>query len=251
MPELARTWRTIIGLIALSIAAGAQAQETALPRFQIELVVFEHLSLPSTPEAPVISPIEIPPPVIEGPFPLPGAEEPGADSSRLSPAQTEEIDADQPDPIFFALAAELGMSNIAASLQRDSAYRVLLHDAWIQDGYEGDATRAVDIGLLEQMAPVASDSRRNAASEGAMLSGSVTFYRGRYLHLDLDLSLGEGAGRLLQERRRVRIGEAGYFDAPKLGVIAMVTRVNETAETDIANDAASSSGTSTNEPAAN
>ncbi|MGB5622673.1 MAG: hypothetical protein WBN65_09290, partial [Gammaproteobacteria bacterium] len=60
-------------------------------------------------------------------------------------------------------------------------------------------------------------------------TGTVTFFRGRYLHLDLNLNLGDGAGRELRERRRVRIGERHYFDAPNIGVIATVTRI-DTAE---------------------
>jgi len=230
MPDPSLTWRTTIGLIALLIAGSASGQDTALPRFQIELIVFENLSTPPTREAPVIPDIARPPPVIEQSYLQSGNADPGTSPPSPPPPGKVVPDADQASPIFFELAPELTMNNIAASLQRNSAYRVLLHDAWIQDGFEGDAAQPVDISRLEQLESAANGGRRNAASNAAMLTGTVTFYRGRYLHLDLDLRLGEGAGRLLQERRRVRLGEAGYFDAPKLGVIAMVTRADQTGE---------------------
>ena len=230
MPDPALTWRTTIGFIALLIAGSTHGQDTVLPRFQIELVVFENLGSPPTREAPLIPDVELPPPVIEQPYLLSGSADPG--TATPSPSPLEEADRGELSPIFFELSPDLTMKNIAASLQRTSAYRVLLHDAWIQDGFEGDAARPVDIALLEQLTSAARGGRRNEASGAAMLAGTVTFYRGRYLHLDVDLRLGEGAGRLLQERRRVRIGEAGYFDAPKLGVIAMVTRADQIAEQD-------------------
>ncbi len=230
MPDPSLTWRTTIGLIALLMAGSAGGQDAALPRFQIELIVFENLTTPPTREAPVIPEIARSPPVIEQPYLHSGSGDQGTPPPSPSPLGKAGPETDQPSPIFFELARELTMNNIAASLQRNSAYRVVLHDAWIQDGFEGDAAQPVDISLLEQLESAASGGRRNAASNAAMLAGTVTFYRGRYLHLDLDLSLGEGAGRLLQERRRVRLGETGYFDAPKLGVIAMVTRADQSGE---------------------
>ncbi len=71
--------------------------------------------------------------------------------------------------------------------------------------------------------------------------GSATLWLGTYLHLDLDLEMeteilaqpfviraneaGEGAERfLLQQKRRVRRRQLHYFDHPKFGVIAQVSR---------------------------
>jgi len=83
------------------------------------------------------------------------------------------------------------------------------------------------------------------------VTGTVMLTRGRYLHVGLDLLyerqpnspqlfsfFGFGnAGdipeeyRLTQERR-LRRGQLNYFDHPKFGVLAVVTTVDEEAETD-------------------
>ena len=217
-PFPARLAKRLTVLIMLLSSLAASAQEPGvLPRFQIELVVFEHLAEPPTTEAP---PVELPePPALQPEEILPG--QPGA--------REPEPEA-QKDPIFFRLAPELAMDNIAASLQRRQDYRVLIHEAWIQAGFEGDLARPVDAELLEQMPSRARSGRRARSSSGEVVTGTVTFVRGRYLHLDLDLSLGNGAGRQLRERRRVRLGQLHYFDAPRLGVIATVTRIEQPAE---------------------
>lgn len=215
LPDLshAAVTRTLMLLIALLVAAGASAQDPEpLPRFQIELVVFENLGDPPTTEAP---PVELPePPILAPGEPLIGGQ-----------PSTESGPKSGPDPVFFRLAPTLNLDNIASSLQRRQDYRVLFHDAWIQEGFEGDLARPVDAGLLEQMPSTSRSGRRARSSSGDALSGTVTFVRGRYLHLDLDLRLGDGAGRQLKERRRMRLGEPHYFDAPRLGVIATVTRI--------------------------
>lgn len=219
MPDLfpARVAKCLMVPITLLCALAAHAQDPdALPRFQIELVVFENLAEPPTTEAP---PVELPePPVL-----LPGENLPGL------PGTPEAEPERQADPVFFRLAPALTLDNIAASLQRRQDYRVLIHDAWIQEGFEGDLARPVDAALLEQMPSRARSARRARSSGGDPLTGKVTFVRGRYLHLDLDLNLGNGAGRQLRERRRVRLGQLHYFDAPRLGVIATVTRIEEPA----------------------
>jgi len=210
-----RAVRCLLTTVILLCTVGASAQQpAALPRFQIELVVIENLAQPATAEAPPIEWLE--PPLMQ----IPGSQE-----SETLDLQNTLTEAEESNPIFFRLSPALSMENIAASLQRRSEYRVLLHKAWIQDGFEGEAARAVDVGLLEQLKPVTGSSRRARSSSGEPLTGTVTFIRGRYLHLDLSLNLGDGAGRELRERRRVRIGERHYFDAPQIGVIATVTRV--------------------------
>ena len=211
----ARIVKRLMVLITLLSALAASAQEPgALPRFQIELVVFEHLAEPATAEAP---PVELPePPVLQPEEVLPG--QPGAPDPEA-----------QADPVFFRLAPALAMDNIAASLQRRQDYRVLIHDAWIQEGFEGELARPVEAALLEQMPSRARSGRRARSSSGEAVTGTVTFVRGRYLHLDIDLNLGDGAGHQLRERRRVRLGQLHYFDAPGLGVIATVTRIEESA----------------------
>mgnify|MGYP002038901611 CR=1 FL=1 len=76
------------------------------------------------------------------------------------------------------------------------------------------------------------------------LDGTITLYAQRYLHLALDLwwtqhtdgspvtageSMPEEAARVfhIREQRRVRLNELHYFDHPRFGVLAMVTRVGD------------------------
>ena len=218
-PLSARAVRCLLATVILLCSVGASAQQLeALPRFQIELVVLENLAQPATAEAPPLEWLE--PPLLQTP---------GSQESAALALQNTLTEAETSIPIFFRLSPALSMENIAASLQRRSEYRVLLHEAWIQDGFEGEAARPVDVGLLEQLKPVTGSSRRARSSSGEPLTGTMTFFRGRYLHLDLSLNLGDGPGRELRERRRVRIGERHYFDAPQISVIATVTRI-ETSE---------------------
>lgn len=64
------------------------------------------------------------------------------------------------------------------------------------------------------------------------LEGSVALYVGRFLHLDIDLGYHEPEGfeglrqHRLTERRRLRRDELHYFDHPRFGVLARVTRVD-------------------------
>lgn len=83
------------------------------------------------------------------------------------------------------------------------------------------------------------------------VTGTVSLTRGRYLHIGLDLLFerqpnspqlfsffGFGnAGDIpeeyrLTQQRRLRRGQLNYFDHPKFGVLAVVTAVDEDAETD-------------------
>lgn len=133
---------------------------------------------------------------------------------------------------FTELAGEFyTLNNIRGGLAASPGYRVLYHRAWRQLAY--DRAHAVDYPVH-----TLADQGRYA------VDGTVTLVRGRFLHLDVDLSLLEAAGRTvkysddpgnlplyrLTESRRIRSSELHYFDHPRFGVIARVTPVAATTE---------------------
>jgi hypothetical protein len=141
------------------------------------------------------------------------------------------------------------MNKIVQQFERLDAYKLLMHVGWTQPGFPQSDTVAMD--LLDFGIP----------PEG--LHGQFSLYLGRYLHLIVDLTMdapvaefeyivddetayvfSDGATGFgdqpplrkgpvryrLQEDRIIKNGEIRYFDHPKFGVVAKITRVEEAAE---------------------
>lgn len=86
------------------------------------------------------------------------------------------------------------------------------------------------------------------ATPPADLHGSLTLYLSRYLHLVVDLQLDNPVASpldystiqpqrgpvryIINENRILKNGELRYYDHPKFGVLAKVTRVEEEEEED-------------------
>ncbi|NCF16093.1 MAG: hypothetical protein GWP62_12335 [Gammaproteobacteria bacterium] len=155
-----------------------------------------------------------------------------------------------PDPEFVLLIEEeFQLEEVIEHLTRIDAYEPLMHFGWTQATWPEEETEAIPL--------------RRFAEPPEGLDGNLTLYLSRYLHLVLDLQLdalpevevvsqdGYGddrriAGELLgyaedqqpappvrfviQENRILKNGELRYFDHPKFGVLAMVTRVEEEEE---------------------
>lgn len=144
-------------------------------------------------------------------------------------------------------------------LERLDAYRPLMRAAWIQPTLPEDATRPIKLRIL--------------GNPPLRLDGTVTLYLNRFLHLVMDLSLEEktpyrggtefrrggafGNDEIrapfsfgsrstitpsiyyrIQEDRIVRNGELRYYDHPKFGVIAKITRVEENKTPPVGDDTA-------------
>ncbi len=122
---------------------------------------------------------------------------------------------------------KLVMRKDAERLERLDAYQLVSHLAWIQ--------AAEDVAVAEGIAADELDP-------GSELSGTVKLYRKRYLHLAVDLTLGDSAigrrgGAMSQllpvnrvlpaivDSRRMRLGRTVYFDQPEFGVLASVSRL--------------------------
>lgn len=219
-------------LAALSCCAPSWAQESSdengeveLRRYTVEVIIFRYaedvagggeLFLPDEPE----------------PLPVEG-----------EPTTPETLPADEavplPDPELVLLAGDdFQLSEAYGRLERLDAYEPVMHFGWTQIAFEQEQTEA---------APLYRFGRPPTD-----LDGTLMLYRGRYLHLVVDLQLRKPASNpparatsgfrgfgtrpaepmlptfyRIQESRIVKNGELRYFDHPKFGVLARVSRVEE------------------------
>jgi len=139
------------------------------------------------------------------------------------------------------------MPDIYRTLERLGAYKPIMRAAWTQAVHEKDETLSIDL--------------RRLGPTPLYLDGKVTLYLSRYLHLVMDLVIDAGdtvleeprrsQGRFygdartqnyfdqrygiatapvryrIEEDRIFRSGEIRYYDHPKFGVVARITRVEE------------------------
>jgi hypothetical protein len=153
-------------------------------------------------------------------------------------------------PIPFQLVPltgdELSLVDVADRFELLDAYETLMHFGWTQPTFLQEDTPALELQLLAEPPPG--------------LNGTLTLYLSRYLHLVVDLALDAPEGFeeeviddesfftfgdprpayedevqpelpvvrfRIQEDRILKNGELRYFDHPKFGVLAKVTRVEE------------------------
>ncbi len=147
-----------------------------------------------------------------------------------APAEPDIVFSDAASAESFwqpAATDRLIMRKDAERLGRLDAYQLVSHLAWVQ--------AAEDVAVAEGIAA-------NELDPNSELSGTVKLYRKRYLHLAVDLTLGDGAvggrgGSMNQllpvnrslpaiiDSRRMRLGRTVYFDQPEFGVLATVSRL--------------------------
>ncbi|MDH3546214.1 MAG: peptidoglycan binding protein CsiV [Gammaproteobacteria bacterium] len=154
------------------------------------------------------------------------------------------------------LKQEFTMNDVVRRLELLDAYEPIMHVGWTQPTVPRDFTRPIDLAFF--------------GSPPQGLEGSFMLYLGRYLHLVVDLALDapdqnsglrtqvdepvfnygdtrlqnendlmSRSGRVryqIQEDRIFKNGDIRYFDHPKFGVIAKITRA-EDAEIDAAESA--------------
>jgi Peptidoglycan-binding protein, CsiV len=105
----------------------------------------------------------------------------------------------------------LRFGSLRAKLDRLPGHITLLHYGWTQELQSERAASAVALPST-------------AISPG--LSGTVTAYRGRFLHVSLDLMLkapeGTAAPARLTQSRRVKAGALQYFDNAQFGAIVVL-----------------------------
>ncbi len=150
---------------------------------------------------------------------------------------------------------ELTLGDVIAKFELLDAYDTLMHFGWTQTVFPEMEPKLIEIDSLAEPVPG--------------LEGSFTLYLSRYLHLNVDLALekppafddpvaiedpvqsfGDArmgydlfstatAGKVryrIQEDRIFKSGDLRYFDHPKFGVVAKVSRVEETEPDEPADD---------------
>ena len=163
-----------------------------------------------------------------------------------------DADAGEPNPFQLVLMTEgeFALGDAINQFELLDAYETILHFGWTQPAFPEEETPAIELQLLAE------------PPEG--LNGTLTLYLSRYLHLVVDLALdapGEFEEEVLdddsffsfddarrqygddpdtlpirfriQENRIFKNGDLRYFDHPRFGVLALVSRVEEPEEEDV------------------
>jgi hypothetical protein len=253
--------KRIFLLLLPLMAAGALAQVTIeddeqldVRRYTVEIIIFSYAQSASTGSE--IFPPDLPPDVeIMDDNPL---GEGLADASALEsipevvaePEAVEELEEETSDKYELVMLAEedFGLIEPYEHLERLDAYEPLMHFGWTQPTYPDEEVEARPLSSFATPPPG--------------LEGELTLYLSRYLHLVVKLQLDESFADepaedefarttirssfndgfydydyeepvsypvrfRIDEDRIFRNGELRYFDHPKFGVLAKITRVEE------------------------
>ncbi len=229
---------------ALSVPSSALAQETeasdlpAVPMYHVEVLIFRHLDQSRTSEE-IHAPLDPGLPSdfdLDGLTEIPVATTPGDTPSRA--ASSVEFLLLEPVPaapeFLQLLPAQFKLTETWYTLNEVEAYEPVLHIAWLQAARA--ETEAVPYDLVL------------TAADPDVLTGTLTLYKQRFLHLDVDLTMrdaddpadnsasgfwsrfsfvldDETVVYRINQSRRIRGDTLQYFDHPQFGVIAAITEV--------------------------
>jgi hypothetical protein len=232
--------------VLAQVTAPADPMEPAaeLRRYTVEIIVFEYADsdyagdevfLPDISEPPVEQEEDNEFVFTDSPT-LPPAARPG-DKPTLN-----EIPVLRQLDMTVLPAEQFTMQDIYAKLERLDAYKPIVHSAWTQTTFEKDSSAPLRLRML--------------GSVPLRLDGDLTLYLSRYLHLVVNLALdaklpsplvgslpaaesGFGNRMIYSDKpdlrpspvryrifedRIFKSGDIRYFDHPKFGVLAKVTR---------------------------
>lgn len=234
--------------LAFSASLANGAEPPSPPElYEVELIVFRHADQTrTTPESPTVSSIFEPPPLeltlpelpvlpgsgavqAGGPLTIDADERP-----RLAPIEFHLLELEPVHPDFVPLRpGQHQLDRAYERLARIDAYEPLLHLGWIQPARNTGDTRPFRI-------------EPDVAGRSG-ITGSVSLFKERYLHIEMDLSLtaepapgktpfffGWGTDETpqphrLSESRRIIGTATHYFDGPYFGVIARIQEVRTAA----------------------
>ncbi len=213
----------------------------AIPRYTVEIIIFSYVQEVSA-GTEMFVPDEPPPVAVPDEADL---------EKNLTLESTPEI---VPDPeatgedttkkFEFTMLAEddFTMQNIVDHLERLDAYRPLVHFGWTQSTYPEEETEARPLSFF--------------VTPPTGLEGDLKLYLSRYLHLALNLKLhapvaetpgnrdddlGYYGSQVVSDPVRYRIvedrifksGDLRYFDHPKFGVLAKITRAADAVDSEV------------------
>lgn len=179
------------------------------------------------------------------------------DDGIVADDEAEEIDPDAARLLTVLMTEdEFTLQHVIDKFDELDAYETIMHIGWTQATLAREETEAIELQLFGEPPPG--------------LTGSFSLYLGRYLHLIVDLALDApgnddeeptiadtpafrfGDFRLryedeeplfeelvryrLVDNRIIKNGDIRYFDHPKFGVVAKVTRAEEEEEDPDAED---------------
>ena len=264
----------VLGFIAISANGQQQVipnivvletEEETIPRYAIELIVFEHIGEAAdtneifTPDIPEVLVSEEH--FVEEIVPEEGhrintpekntVQHVMQDAVAVIPPyllrQLKQIPTFEQAGFIWLETESFQLTNIFTRLRNLPAYRPILHTAWIQPVLEKENTKPLKL--------------RRIGDPPLRLNGTVSVYLSRFLHLALDLTLkhqtlhrlagrqhqfsvnGDDQPRVefefdmqfvespiyyrIQEDRIFSNNELRYFDHPKFGVLAQISLIEE------------------------
>ncbi len=206
MMTYSRFLSSIAATVFLLNSAYALAEANEASWYSIEYIVFENTPL-------INQPLEV---WNKEPFQMP------ADAIALEPSSGNKS--------FSSLSTQQQqLHGVYRRLEKLSSYTPIAHGGWIQPVRNKQKRKSVSI--IHQMGT-------------DRLEGTLTFHRGRFLHLSVDLQLNEmlplainnnyAADTItppstlyrLTESRRIKTSQSNYFDHPRFGVLAIVEKIN-------------------------
>lgn len=217
----------VAGLAAVPVMAQVEPPEDAIEeeearRYTVEVIIFSY-------EEDVAVGTEVFPPD-EPPEVLPGNDL--LDEAIAIDEMLTEEEKEEPREIELLPLpeAEFTMNDIARKFALLDVYESIMHFGWTQPTYPEEETLPIGLRVFGQ--------------PPAGLDGTFTLYLSRFLHLVVDLELeapgqqqryyGDqpdyDAGRTfyrIQEDRIFKSGDIRYFDHPRFGVVAKITREEE------------------------
>ena len=231
----------------LLLATGAIAQdmseapeEVEIRRYTVEMIIFSYAQSVSSGSEVFVA--DLPPPevLVEDPLVLESLPEVVEE-----PEPEEALDeTERPYELVMLAEEDLELLDVIDRLNRLSAYEPLLHFGWTQPMYPDDEPESRPLSSFV------------TPPEG--LEGELSLYLSRYLHLAVKLQLDAPTDTTVEnienqvddttdyeyfdetvtypvryridEDRIFRNGELRYFDHPKFGVLAKITRVEEEEE---------------------
>ncbi|MEO0576052.1 MAG: CsiV family protein [Pseudomonadota bacterium] len=145
------------------------------------------------------------------------------------PAQDDDVSGADTDvvefkPLTFEVLTDeqLRLDAQLTKLRNSRDFRPLIHTGWRQPIYASDNETTLDLARVARMP--------------ATLDGTASVYVSRFLHLTLALDLADnrvGGGTStdsvifsLDERRKMRSGELHFFDHPRFGALALISRTD-------------------------
>jgi len=240
----------LMTVAAFAQNSGEQEQPPEVARYSVEMIIFSYQQDVSAGSEVFVA--DEPPPVDGDMF-----DEALVDETQFSvPAYSEEPAEEITDKLELSMMPEedFTLINVIERLDRLEAYTPLMHFGWTQLTYPAEETEARPLSAF--MPP----------PEG--LEGEIKLYLSRYLHLGIKLQLDAPVANTplqpladrpynsyndgddeevvmvypvryrIEEVRIFRNGELRYYDHPKFGVLAKITRAEseEPAKDDVDDD---------------